>query len=186
MGLFPLDSSRRKKLRKIASNPSSILPLVGGGLVSALIGKGPSSIGDILPYVVARKIFPVTTRVKLPDIMMEAAAKQFAGTLGKNLAESLTPTSLLSGLASVGGVKKDNIVENLMRTDDIIKKADKNLIISAYETMKSVAPTLAKDINAVRSFLREVAMAGTGPDYNTIRQLADTEKTIRQSLGGIK
>ncbi|MEM4206067.1 MAG: hypothetical protein QXQ43_02165 [Nitrososphaerota archaeon] len=185
MGLFPLDSSKRKKLRKMAANPSSLLPLVSGGLLSTLIGKGPSSIGDVLPYVVARKIFPVTTRVKLPDIMMEAAAKQFAGTLGKNLAESLTPTSLLSSLASAGGAK-DNIVENLMRTDDIIKKADRNLIISAYETMKSVAPTLAKDINAVRSFLREVAMAGTGPDYNTIRQLADTEKTIRQSLGGIK
>lgn len=184
MKLFPLDDNKRSKLKKMAANPMSFIMPSVSGLADLVVGRGKSSIGDVLPYTIARRLFPVTTRVKLPDIMVEAAAKEFAGTLGKNLASTVSsPSSLIGALSGAGG---SNIVETLMRTDDIIKKADKTLIYSAYETMKSVAPTLSKDINAVRSFLREVAMTGTGPDYNTIRQLADTEKTIKQSLGGVR
>jgi 4-diphosphocytidyl-2C-methyl-D-erythritol kinase len=51
--------------------------------------------------------------------------------------------------------------------------------------MVKFAPTLSKDINAVRSFLREAVMSGSGPSYVTIRSLSDAETAARKALGRV-
>jgi hypothetical protein len=206
-----LTDSQRKKLFKIAAQntPTGILGLLsdlgkysrgisalsGGqsiigsllapiGSITGLSSKDEKSLGGAIPYLIAKKFVPITARVRLPDTVLQSAAQSFGATLGKSLAETMSsPLSLLAGMGQTLVGSSNAIIDQLRKIDDIIGKADKNLLVEAYETMKKVAPTLAKDINAVRSYLREVAMAGTGPDYNTIKQLADAEKTIMAAKG---
>ena len=47
--------------------------------------------------------------------------------------------------------------------------------------MRKAAPRLATDVSAVRSFLREIASYGTGPNYVTIKNLAEAEKALNQT-----
>lgn len=62
--------------------------------------------------------------------------------------------------------------------DDTIARAPADMIQSAFDTMRSFAPTLAADPNATLSFLRESAVYGTGPSYASIKNLADSEKSV--------
>jgi len=180
--MFPLNSKQKAKLTKIAAGGGGYGMFLLDRVLSPLIGHGPFSVGEALSYTLSKKLFPLEKRIKLPDIMAESAAKQFAGELGKNLANvAAHGVSGLVGSALSSSGKA--IIEQIKKTDPIIASADNKLLQSAYNTMASVAPTLSKDINAVRSFLREVAMSGTGPDYGTIKQLADAERTIKQSKG---
>lgn len=64
------------------------------------------------------------------------------------------------------------------RQDEVIGGADPKLMQSSFDTMKRFAPNLASDPNAVRSFLRESAVFGTGPSYATLKNLADAEKAV--------
>lgn len=75
-------------------------------------------------------------------------------------------------------------VFNKVIKDEVVSKADKNLMSSAYQTMKHFAPNLAADENAALSFLREHAIYGTGPSYASLKNLADAEHAIASS-GGI-
>lgn len=70
--------------------------------------------------------------------------------------------------------------------DDTIQRAPQDIIHSAFETMKSFAPNLAADVNAARSFLRESAIYQAGPSYASIKNLADSEKSVvsAQKLAG--
>jgi hypothetical protein len=45
------------------------------------------------------------------------------------------------------------------------------------------APVLSTDKNAVRSYLREAVMSGAGPNYSTIKSLADAEHTVTGRKG---
>jgi hypothetical protein len=57
----------------------------------------------------------------------------------------------------------------------------KVLLRDSYGTMERFAPTLSLDINAVRSFLREAVLGGSGVNYATIKNLVDTEKSIAEA-----
>jgi hypothetical protein len=70
-------------------------------------------------------------------------------------------------------------------SDDIVSQADPHTIQSSFDTMKRFAPNLASDPNAVRSFLRESAMFGTGPSYATLKNLADAEKSVASAGGAL-
>lgn len=66
-------------------------------------------------------------------------------------------------------------------SDPALQSADKELLTDAFETMRKAAPRLATDVSAVRSFLREIASYGTGPNYVTIKNLAEAEKALNQT-----
>jgi len=81
---------------------------------------------------------------------------------------------------------RHNLVFNMLtKEDDIISKADKKQMKSTFETMKRFAPNLAADENAARSFLREHATYDTGPNYATLKSLADAEKMIVDAGGSL-
>jgi hypothetical protein len=55
-----------------------------------------------------------------------------------------------------------------------------------FSTLKTFAPSMAKNPQATKSFLRQATMSGMhggGPDFATIRLLAETEKFIQNSKG---
>ena len=83
--------------------------------------------------------------------------------------------------------KRKALVDTLVRTDPVLSDAverhpdSKSLIRESYGTMERFAPTLSLDINAVRSFLREAVLGGSGVNYATIKNLVDTEKSIAEA-----
>jgi hypothetical protein len=55
-----------------------------------------------------------------------------------------------------------------------------------FSTLQTFAPSMAKNPQATKSFLRQATMSGMhggGPDFATIRLLAETEKFIQNSKG---
>jgi len=68
--------------------------------------------------------------------------------------------------------------------DEILSKADPELLQSSYATMRRFAPILATDPNASRAFLQEVATYGKPPSYATLKLLADTEGSVTKTYGG--
>jgi hypothetical protein len=87
-------------------------------------------------------------------------------------------------LQSLMTLKKqhEDVLSKVMK-DDIISKADKPLMHSAYGTMVRFAPNLAADENAAKSFLREHAIYGTGPSYAALKNLADAEQAVARAGG---
>jgi hypothetical protein len=121
--------------------------------------------------------------------------KDLMGGVGKALGSSLV--GLLAG--SIGThfsntrnilmdePRRKRLLETLCTSDAVIKDAiarhpdSKAMILEAYGTMTKFAPALSLDINAVRSFLREAVMGGSGVNYATIKNLVDTERAIADS-----
>jgi len=106
-------------------------------------------------------------------------------SLGKGI--GLSGAELLKDMASKAVAAAGNagnasarkaILDQLRREDLIIQEADDKMLMEAYHTMERFAPVLSTDKNAVRSFLRQAVMSGVGPDYMTIKLLADSERAI--------
>jgi len=55
-----------------------------------------------------------------------------------------------------------------------------------FKTLKTFAPSVARNPMATRTFLRQATMSGmhnTGPDFATIRMMTETEKFIQNAKG---
>lgn len=113
---------------------------------------------------------------------------------GKGQHQSEAEKATIGKLQAMGAVKKmtdlslkpqqEKAFKESMR-DPIIAKADKEMMVSAFETMKRFAPNLAADPNAAKSFLKEHAIYGTGPSYASLKTLVDTEAAIAKSGGSV-
>lgn len=117
--------------------------------------------------------------------MDELAAESFANAVGKELGTStvgLVGDVLSKSLALPGdlmrGQQRRSVFDELRQEDDVIAKADPGALNEAYHTMVRFAPTLATDKNAVKTFLRESTLYGTGPNFMAIKQLADAESAV--------
>lgn len=177
----------------------SVLPLVPAiltkkadaktaGILRTLFGGGVQREGfqDILKGVAAGVGTAALTAggAKLFDKIEEHyfgskdQAKATHSEIGKLNAQSQFKAQSIMMLQS----KYDTVLAHVMK-DEVIGKADKALMRSAYETMKRFAPNLAADENAVRSFLREHAIYGTGPSYAALKNLADAEASVARAGG---
>jgi hypothetical protein len=74
-------------------------------------------------------------------------------------------------------------VYKVILKDDVISRADKDLVASSFETMKKFAPNLAADENAARSFVLEHVIHGSRPGYATLKNLAEAEQAIANAGG---
>lgn len=71
-----------------------------------------------------------------------------------------------------------SVFKKVIKNDEILQDANKDELRASFSTMQRFAPNLAADPNAVRSFLRESAAYGTGPNYATIKNLAEAERAV--------
>lgn len=80
--------------------------------------------------------------------------------------------------------RRNTIFSTLLQQDvvlhDAVQRNPLNLDVlkEAYATMSRFAPSLAVDVNAVRSFLREAVIGGGGVNYASIKNLVETEKAL--------
>lgn len=84
--------------------------------------------------------------------------------------------------------RRKRLYESVLRTDPVIHDAlsrnpqAEQVLMEAFSTMVRFAPSLALDVNAVRSFLREAVLGGAaGVNYATIKTLIETEKAHTKS-----
>lgn len=168
---------------------------IGGGVLGAgLLGAHALGIaggiegdqqGKTLSYRINRSLNTLFDRVQADEAAGAAFAKQIGSETGKAVV-GLTQDMLAKTLE---GVKdrlqvspvRQAIFADLKAEDPILQEADNKTLLEAYHTMAKVAPTLATDKNAVRSFLTQAVTSGGGLDFQTIKGIADAEGAVRKA-----
>ena len=85
--------------------------------------------------------------------------------------------------------KQEAAFHDAIRGDDMLQEAHRSnprALEETFSTLKTFAPSIAKNPSATKSFLRQATMSGMhggGPDFATIRLMAETEKFIQNSKG---
>jgi hypothetical protein len=161
--------------------------LVGGSLLGASQFMDP--LAQRLGFEVRempekyRGITGLPERVRMDELMAEDFAKAVGKELGKatvGLAGDVLSKAVSIPGSIAGGMQRKNVLSELQAEDDVLAKADPTQVDEAYHTMVRFAPTLATDKNAVKTFLRESILYGTGPNFTTIKQLADAEGAVNR------
>lgn len=152
---------------------------IGGQLLMSMLStlaKGPAEgISERLKGVFAPK----------PPGVFQTMQSTAVESLGKSVGEAgagLVRDIASKALSLVGGIGDQSartaIIQALKAEDPILAEADDKALMEAYHTMVRFAPMLSTDKNAVRSFLRQAVMSGSGPDYASIKLLADSEHAV--------
>lgn len=85
--------------------------------------------------------------------------------------------------------KQQAAFDDAVASDEMLQEAHRTnpkALQETFSTLKTFAPSMAKNPQAAKSFLRQATMSGmhgSGPDFATIRLLAETEKFIQNSKG---
>jgi len=138
-----------------------------GSFFGGMIGKKP---GDKVPKGITGGGFAA-------NLGGQALAGAL-GTIGASLLKDMYAKAK-SGFGSIGNDSaRKAILEQLKHEDPVLSQADDNTLMGAFHTMSRFAPTLSTDKNAVRSFLRQAVMSGAGPDYMSIKLLAESERAV--------
>lgn len=155
---------------------------VGGHLGGGLLGQ---ALGPLVSAPAAGLAERIKGYFGPQQSVMDEFKHTAITTLGKSVADA--GVSLLKDLASkavsaVGSAgdqaARVAILKALKLEDPILAEQPDKVLMEAYHTMVRFAPTLSTDKNAVRSFLRQAVMSGSGPDYATIKLLADSENAV--------
>lgn len=161
---------------KVQLNPLKTIGGVAGlGALGYLASPTLEAVGE--------KIKDTVVPTNLQDTMLNAGAENFAKSIGSEGGKVLG--ELVRGIGGAGfdaakgfgqGFAQRGVFKDLAANDDILSQADPSSLQDSYHTMVRFAPTLATDPNAVRSFLRESVLYGSGPNVASIKQLADAER----------
>lgn len=163
--------------------------LVGGTLIGlgALSAPALEALGKRFNKKVVTP--NLSERAEVDKNMAESFAKSVGNTLGVKTV-GLLGDILSKAVAAPAEMFKNreraSVFSTLQQEDDVISQADPKTLAEAYHTMVRFAPTLATDKNAVKTFLRESVLYGAGPNFATIKQLADAEKAVNPPALGNK
>lgn len=144
------------------------------------LGKG---VVGIPLEMLKRKIFAPEFGEQKDPMHMGAskAIEAFGSEIGKSSAGLLRDIAnkAINAVDHIGdNAARQAILGDLKKSDSVLANSDNRTLLDAYHTMTRFAPTLSTDKNAVRSFLRQAVMAGSGPDYMSIKLLADAERAV--------
>lgn len=184
----------RKSLAGPAGRSAGAIGQAASGVARGMGGAASRSIGDIagapgggiasgLSKLVERHMFGQDLGERKD--MLGMAGTEAVKTLGKELGSS--GAGLLRDIANKAmeaagragdAAARSAILGELRREDPVLAGADDRVLMESYHTMTRFAPTLSTDKNAVRSFLRQAVMSGSGPDFMSIKHLADSERAV--------
>lgn len=100
------------------------------------------------------------------------------GTTGANLLRDIANKAMEAAGHAGDQAAREAIIGDLKRTDPVLSTADDATLMEAYHTMSRFAPVLSTDKNAVRAFLRQAVTSGSGPDFMSIKLVADAERAV--------
>lgn len=101
-----------------------------------------------------------------------------AGKAGFGLLRDIANKAMEAAGHAGDQAARDAIIGDLKRNDPVLAGADDATLMEAYHTMSRFAPVLSTDKNAVRSFLRQAVTSGSGPDFMSIKLVADAERAV--------
>ncbi len=175
-----------KKVTNYGGTPASIIGLAAMASVpfaaNALLQPSLTTAGTNLQ----RNLFPVADRIKADEEMAKkelgiAAAGRMDDYMSQQKSQGRTAVDtpvLARNLERFAG--NDPIISDYVNADPANYGALQNTLNSVY----SFAPDIATNQHAAQSILREVAMSPDGGlNYNTIKLIADAQKSISQSRG---
>ena len=180
----PPPSSAAKALEMLVG-PKGLM--IGGSLIGlgALGAPTLTAMGERI----RKGIYPTLgERMGLPGSTDDPFVKSIQESVGKQL--GIEGVGLMKDVAHAGSqipdmvhkkLKGQGVFKQLQKEDDVLAQADPKMVMDAYQTMTRFAPTLATDPNAVRTFLRESALYGSGPNVLSVKQIADTEKSLAEA-----
>lgn len=147
----------------------------GGGIAQGVSG----GIGESIKRLMIGREFGE----KKDPLHMGASAAVGAfgkemGTTGANLLRDVANKAMEAAGHAGDEAARQAILGDLKRSDLVLAGADDRVLMEAYHTMARFAPVLSTDKNAVRAFLRQAVMSGTGPDVMSIKMLADSERAV--------
>lgn len=163
---------------------------MGGGAMGSLGAIGGAAGGGVAQGVsggigemIKRKLLGREFGEKKDPFSMGAqgAVQAFGkemGASGAGLLRDIANKAMEAAGHAGDASAREAIIGDLKRTDSVLANADDATLMEAYHTMTRFAPVLSTDKNAVRSFLRQAVMSGSGPDYMSIKLLADSERAV--------
>lgn len=151
--------------------------------LGSIAGAPASGVASGLSKFIERKLFgqEFGQRQDALGIGGRKAIEAAGSELGKSSVGLLRDIAnkAMSAIGHAGDAgARTAILGDLKRTDPILSNADDGTLMEAYHTMTRFAPTLSTDKNAVRSFLRQAVMSGAGPDFMSIKLIADAERAV--------
>lgn len=187
------DSDFETTVKQLAASPTKL----------AMLGKvaGSEDVYRSIVDILQSGMRPDATR-KLHNVMASGALMGFtsAGGMvlkeliedvvsgGKDTQESKKEMGKLRGRESFMSERVEklrpiqrDVFHHVITSDDMLQDADQDQLRSSFTTMRRFAPSLAADPNAVRSFLRESVMYGAGPNYASLKNLADAERVVAET-----
>ena len=156
--------------------------------VGRLLASPLSGVSSAVEETIKKRLVPQEFGQKQDPLHIagSALAKSFGsavGTLGVDLLKDMA-SKAMAAAGSIGDQAARNaILQQLKRNDPVLSEADDKVLMESFHTMARFAPTLSTDKNAVRSFLRQAVMGGGGPDYTTIKLLAESERAVTGDRG---
>jgi hypothetical protein len=157
--------------------------LFGGSLLGLDLLLRP--LIERIGYKTRAAAYPGITGLPERLRMDELAAEQFAKAVGAEVGKGsvgllgdVLSKAVMAPAAAMAGYARRSIFDTLRTEDDVLSRADPEQLTEAYHTMARFAPTLATDKNAVKAFLRESVLYGTGPNPMAIKQLAEAENAV--------
>lgn len=165
----------------------------GGGIADKLLGHavgiGAKGLGSLATEGVKRLFTPTPgfmERKDVPAVLGQQAVQAFGrgvSEAGMSLLKDIA-SKAMSAIAHAGDDSaRRAILQQLRMEDPVLAEADDKLLMESYHTMVRFAPTLSTDKNAVKNFLREAVMTGSGPNFATIKMLGETERTVTGQKG---
>lgn len=154
-----------------------------GSMASMPLGGAAKGLEGVMGEGMKRLFFGREMGEKKDPLSMigAGAATQFGKTLGTMGAELLQDmaSKAVSAMGSVGtNAARSAIIDQLKKDDPVLSTAQDATLMEAYHTMVRFAPVLSTDKNAVRSFLRQAVMSGSGVDFASIKLLAESERAV--------
>lgn len=174
--------------KAVEKNPWAALTL--GGVTFAGANEGAKRLFgttsqplDTTSYEINKMLRPGVTGALTRIRADEELAKKLVGTfsdLGDRVLDSTLEAVAKSHRKAELAPKQKAILEDLIKSDEIISQANPETIQSVYSSMLEAAPTIAaKHKESVRSFLRQGLAHEGGIDPMTIGQLARAEAAVR-------
>lgn len=171
-------------------SPARLMGAAGiGG--AAILGSDMLDSDPMAPasYQAKKQFFGLGDRIEAD----ETFAKNFVGQAGKNTANmlnTLMTNAVNGGAQAIKGIPEAAVNKhkalNIINTDPALQEAtdaQKSMLTRAFDTMQTVAPSIAGDEFAVTNYLRDALFMDNGPDYNTIANLAKADRDMGQYAG---
>lgn len=152
--------------------------------IAGVFGGEKTPQAQTAAYRINRALHSLADRIRLDEIAAEAFTKTLASSTANEVL-GLTKDTLSKAYENTKALftspTRRALFEQIRKETPELQNVPIAKLQEAYHTMAKFAPSLAEDKNAVKSFLTQAAVSGSGIDFGAIRGIAEAERAIQQA-----